>query len=45
VHKLKRVIRDQLYDDMSRSTFDIGYIHVQGSHTVTIRSKEDLLEV
>ena len=43
MHKLERVIRDQLFDEISRSTFDIGYI--QGSHTVTIRSKEDLLEV
>ena len=43
VHKLECVIRDQLFDEISRSRFDIGYI--QGSHTVTIRSKEDLLEV
>jgi len=42
-HKLECVIRDQLFDEISRSSFDIGYI--QGSHTVTIRSKEDLLEV
>ena len=43
IHKLECVIRDQLFDEISRSSFDIGYI--QRSHTVTIRSKEDLLEV
>ena len=43
MHKLERVIRDQLFDEIIRSTFDVGYI--QGSHTVTIRNKEDLLEV
>ena len=43
VHKLECIIRNQLFDEKSRSSFDIGYI--QGSHTVTIRSKEDLLEV
>ena len=43
VHKLERVIRDQLFDEISRSSYDIGYI--QGSHTVTIRNKEDLIEV
>ena len=43
IHKLECVIRDQLFDEISRSSFDIGYI--QGSHIVTIRSKEDLLEV
>ena len=43
MHKLECVIRDQLFDEISWSGFDIGYI--QGSHTVTIRSKEYLLEV
>lgn len=43
MHKLERIIRDQLFDEISQSTFDIGYI--QGSHTVTVRGKEDLLEV
>ena len=41
--KLECVIRDQLSNEISRSRFDIGYI--QGSHIVTIRSREDLLEV
>ena len=33
VHKLERVVRDQLFDAISWSTFDIGYI--QGSHMRT----------
>ena len=40
---LECVIRDQLCDEISESSFDIGYI--QGSHLITIKSVEDLLEV
>ena len=39
VHKLERVIRDQLFDELARSSFDVGY--TQGSHTVTVKSEED----
>ena len=45
VHKLERVIRDQLFDEISQSSFDHSIGYIPGSHVVTIRSKEDLLEV
>ena len=43
IYELECVIRDQLCDEISLSSFDIGYI--QGSHLITIRNVEDLLEV
>lgn len=43
VDKLEQVIRDQLHDDISRSDFEVGYL--QGSNVVTIRNKDDLVEV
>ena len=40
---LEGVIREQLGDDICLGSFDMGYL--RGSNTVTLRNKEDIIEV
>ena len=40
---LEGVIREQLGDEICQGSFDMGYL--RGSNTVTLRNKEDIIEV
>ena len=41
--KLKQVIRERLPQEISQRGFDVGYL--QGSNGISMRSKEDLVDV